>query len=69
MEYGRLEEHIREKRTVMGIACCAEQRMQESIIYGGNAEHLTTNQISDISSLFKQGIKNITNQSVSGIQE
>eukprot|EP00972_Heterocapsa_arctica_P095546 14090891-Heterocapsa_arctica.AAC.1 len=69
MEYGRLEGHIGEKRTVMEIVYYVEQRMLESIIYGGNVKRLTINQISDTSSLFKLGIKNRINQNVSGIQE
>eukprot|EP00972_Heterocapsa_arctica_P110329 16242991-Heterocapsa_arctica.AAC.1 len=61
MEYGRLEGHIREKRTEMAIVYYAEQRTQESIIYGGNVELLTNNQISDTSGLFKRDIRNIIN--------
>eukprot|EP00972_Heterocapsa_arctica_P072830 10753876-Heterocapsa_arctica.AAC.1 len=45
MEYGRPEERIQEKRTVMETVFFAEKRMQVSIIHGGNAEHSTNSRI------------------------
>eukprot|EP00972_Heterocapsa_arctica_P035251 5188296-Heterocapsa_arctica.AAC.1 len=46
MEYGRPEERIRDKITVMDIASFVVKRMQESIIYGGNAERSTSTRTS-----------------------
>eukprot|EP00972_Heterocapsa_arctica_P075529 11139409-Heterocapsa_arctica.AAC.1 len=69
MEYGRPEERINEKRTVMETAFFVVKRMQVSIIYGGNAERSISTRTLAISNSWKLDTKSTTNRNVSGTLE
>eukprot|EP00972_Heterocapsa_arctica_P057363 8465118-Heterocapsa_arctica.AAC.1 len=69
MEYGRPEERIKEKRTVMEIVFFVEKRTQASIIYGGNAEHSTDTRILATSNSCKLDTTTTINRNVSGTLE
>eukprot|EP00972_Heterocapsa_arctica_P014977 2207181-Heterocapsa_arctica.AAC.1 len=69
MESGHPEEHIREKQTVMEIAFCVKNRMQESTIYGGSAERSLDIRTLVTSHSCKSDTESTTNHNVSGMLE
>eukprot|EP00972_Heterocapsa_arctica_P069783 10309565-Heterocapsa_arctica.AAC.1 len=69
MEYGRPEERINEKRTVMETVYFAEKRTQVSITYGANAERPTNTRIPATSNSCELDTKSKTNRNVSGTLE
>eukprot|EP00972_Heterocapsa_arctica_P000631 91961-Heterocapsa_arctica.AAC.1 len=69
MVSGRPEEHIKTNRTVMDIVSFVVKRMQESIIFGGNAERSADTPIFVTSNSCKSYTKSTTNRNVSGMLE
>eukprot|EP00972_Heterocapsa_arctica_P051323 7548968-Heterocapsa_arctica.AAC.1 len=61
MGSGHPEEHIIVKRTVMAIVFFVEKIMQESIIYGGNAERSIDTRILVTSNSCKSDTESTTN--------